>query len=196
MLAGVKSHRWTRLPKLIYDTPLVNGTAYPTMTVEPKAYRFRLLNAANDRFFNLQWYVADSSGTEVALKASDLAAAQLDPNVFPTPDTNISPAGPNWLQIGSEGGFLPTPVTIPNQPITWIIDPTRFDFGNVDKHSILIAPAERSDVIVDFSQFAGKTLILYNDSPASQINAALSRATVGYRTIRATIGPQTAINRT
>jgi FtsP/CotA-like multicopper oxidase with cupredoxin domain len=92
------------------DTPLVNGTPYPTVTVEPKAYRFRLLNAANDRFFNLQWYVADASGTEVALKASDVAAAQIDPNVFPTPDTAICPAGPNWIQIGSEGGFLPTPV--------------------------------------------------------------------------------------
>ena len=149
------------------DTPIVNGTAYPTMTVEPKAYRFRLLNAANDRFFNLQWYVADASGTEVALKASDVAAAQVDPNVFPTPDTNLSPVGPSWLQIGTEAGFLPTPVTIPNQPITWITDPTRFDYGNVDKHSMLIAPAERSDVIVDFSKFAGKTLILYNDAPAA-----------------------------
>jgi FtsP/CotA-like multicopper oxidase with cupredoxin domain len=149
------------------DTPIVNGTAYPTMTVEPKAYRFRLLNAANDRFFNLQWYVADSSGTEVALKASEVAAAQVDPNVFPTPDTTVSPAGPSWLQIGSEAGFLPTPVTVPNQPITWITDPTRFDFGNVDQHSMLIAPAERSDVIVDFSKYAGKTLILYNDAPAA-----------------------------
>ena len=149
------------------DTPLVNGTAYPTLTLDPKAYRFRLLNAANDRFFNLQWYVADSTGTEVALNASEVAAAQLDPNVFPTPDTTISPAGPNWIQIGTEGGFLPTPVVVPNQPITWITDPTRFDFGNVDQHAMLIAPAERADVIVDFSKFAGKTLILYNDAPAA-----------------------------
>ena len=35
------------------DTPVVNGTAYPTTTVDPKAYRFRILNAANDRFWNL-----------------------------------------------------------------------------------------------------------------------------------------------
>ncbi len=28
------------------DTPIVNGTAYPTTTVDPKAYRFRILNAA------------------------------------------------------------------------------------------------------------------------------------------------------
>ena len=39
-----------------HDTPIVNGTAYPRPHVEPKAYRFRILNAANDRFFNLQWY--------------------------------------------------------------------------------------------------------------------------------------------
>ncbi len=50
---------------------------------------------------------------------------------------------------------------------TWITDPTRFDVGNVDKHSLLLAPAERADVIVDFSKFAGKTLILYNDAPAA-----------------------------
>ncbi len=149
------------------DTPMVNGAVYPTVTVDPKAYRFRILNAANDRFFNLQWYVADSSGTEVALKASEVAAAQNDPNVFPTPDTAISPVGPNWIQIGTEGGFLPTPVVVPNQPITWITDPTRFDVGNVDLHAMLVAPAERTDVVVDFSKYAGKTLILYNDAPAA-----------------------------
>jgi len=149
------------------DTPIVNGTAYPTTTVEPKSYRLRILNAANDRFFNLHWYVADATGTEVALKAAEVAAAQDDPNVFPTPDTSLSPAGPNWIQIGTEGGFLPAPVVIKPQPITWITDPTRFDVGNVDQHSLLLAPAERADVIVDFSAYAGKTLILYNDAPAA-----------------------------
>ena len=152
------------------DTPLVNGTAYPTTTVDPKAYRFRVLNGANDRFFNLSWYVADPrTGTlsEVALNSAELAAAQLDPVVFPTPDETWSPKGPNWIQIGTEGGFLPTPVVIPAQPTTWVTDPTRFDVGNVDLHSLLLAPAERADVIVDFSQFRGKTLILYNDAPAA-----------------------------
>jgi FtsP/CotA-like multicopper oxidase with cupredoxin domain len=153
------------------DTPIVNGVAYPTITLEPKTYRLRMLNAANDRFFNFQWYVADpTTGTdsEVALKASELAAAQLDPNVFPTPDTTVSLPGPDWVQIGSEGGFLPAPTVIDGQQVTtWITDPTRFDVGNVDLHSLLLAPAERADVIVDFSQFAGKTLILYNDAPAA-----------------------------
>jgi len=149
------------------DTPIVNGTAYPTVTLQPKSYRLRILNAANDRFWNLQWYVADASGTEVALKASEVEAAQTDPNIFPTPDTTLSPVGPSWIQIGTEGGFLPAPVVVPNQPITWITDPTRFDVGNVDKHALLLAPAERADVIVDFSKYAGQTLILYNDAPAA-----------------------------
>jgi FtsP/CotA-like multicopper oxidase with cupredoxin domain len=154
------------------DTPIVNGVAYPKITLEPKTYRLRVLNAANDRFFNFQWYVADPTQgnglTEVALKASELAAAQTDPNVSPTPDTTISMPGPDWIQIGTEGGFLPAPVVVDGQQVTtWITDPTRFDVGNVDKHSLLLAPAERADVIVDFSQFAGKTLILYNDAPAA-----------------------------
>ncbi len=44
------------------DTPIVNGTAYPTTTLQPQSYRFRILNAANDRFWNLSWYVADNNG--------------------------------------------------------------------------------------------------------------------------------------
>ncbi|OGN93902.1 MAG: hypothetical protein A2Z71_06165 [Chloroflexi bacterium RBG_13_50_21] len=164
------------------DTPIVNGVAYPTITLQPQAYRFRILSAANDRFFNFQWYVADPNtastalnnlgevigGTEVAYNQAELAAAQLDPVVFPTPDTAVSLPGPDWVHFGSEGGFLPAPVVVDGQQVTtWINDPTRFDVGNVDLHSLLLAPAERADVIVDFSKFAGQTLILYNDAPAA-----------------------------
>ena len=152
------------------DTPIVNGTAYPTTTVDPKAYRFRILNAANDRFWNLSWFVADPTTgtmTEVALKKSEVAAAQSDPVVQPTVDQTLSPKGPDWIQIGTDSGFLPAPAVIPAHDVTYIMDPTRFDVGNVDQHSLLLAPAERADVIVDFSQFRGKTLILYNDSPAA-----------------------------
>lgn len=168
------------------DTPLVNGTVYPTLTLDPKSYRLRILNAANDRFWNLQLYKAiDANGvvcneavnptpapestgvtcTEVALNQAELAAALDDPTVFPNPV--MSNAGPSWIQIGTEGGFLPAPVVIPNQPITWVTDPTVFNAGNVDKHSLLLGPAERADVIVDLSQYAGQTLILYNDAPAA-----------------------------
>jgi FtsP/CotA-like multicopper oxidase with cupredoxin domain len=154
------------------DTPIVNGIAYPKVTLDPKSYRLRMLNAANDRFFNFQWYVADptqgNGKTEVALNPAELAAAQTDPNVSPTPVQSAATAGPDWVQIGTEGGFLPAPAVVDGQqPTTWITDPTRFDVGNVDKHSLLLAPAERADAIVDFSKFAGKTLILYNDAPAA-----------------------------
>ncbi len=40
------------------DTMMVNGTVYPKLTLQPQAYRFRILNAAHDRFVNLQFYVA------------------------------------------------------------------------------------------------------------------------------------------
>jgi FtsP/CotA-like multicopper oxidase with cupredoxin domain len=87
--------------------------------------------------------------------------------VQPTVDTTLSPKGPDWIQIGNESGFLAAPAVIPAQDTTYITDPTRFDFGNVDKHGLLMAPAERADVVVDFSQYRGKTLILYNDAPAA-----------------------------
>jgi FtsP/CotA-like multicopper oxidase with cupredoxin domain len=167
------------------DTPVVNGTAYPTLTVDPKPYRLRILNAANDRFLNLSLYkavdangvpcdannptpVPESTGvacTEVALNPAEVAAALEDGTVFPTPLAGTE--GPAWIAIGTEGGFLPSPVVVPAHVTTWVNDPTVFNAGNVDLHSLLTAPAERHDVIVDFSQFAGQTLILYNDAPAA-----------------------------
>ena len=76
-------------------------------------------------------------------------------------------AGPAFIQIGNEGGFLPRPAVITSQPIVWNMDPTTFNFGNVSDHGLLLGPAERADVIVDFSAYAGQTLILYNDAPAA-----------------------------
>ncbi len=75
--------------------------------------------------------------------------------------------GPSFLQIGTEGGFLPQPVERKPQPVTYITDPTAFWVGIVDKTGLALGPAERADVIVDFSQYAGQTLILYNDAPAA-----------------------------
>ncbi len=161
------------------DTPVINGTAFPYLEVEPRAYRFRILNAADDRIFNLQMYEADDAtmsvdsrqNTEVKMVPASVCATDF-PEGWPTdgrdggvpdPDT----VGPDWIQIGTDSGFLPAPAIIPNQPVTWNQDPTTFNFGNVQDHSLLVAPAERADVIVDFSQYRGKTLILYNDAPAA-----------------------------
>ena len=67
------------------DTPIVNGTAYPVLTVEPKAYRFRILNAGNDRALNLQLYVAaDKTAPTTAASNYALTPAKLcDPAVLP-----------------------------------------------------------------------------------------------------------------
>ena len=161
------------------DTPVVNGTAFPVLTVEPKAYRFRILNAANDRFWNLQLYEADPAVTDRRM-AGPIPKSRWFPRSRPTgfPETwptdgreggvpDPATAGPDWIQIGTEGGFLPAPAVVPNQPIVWNMDPTTFNFGNVSDHALLLGPAERADVIVDFSKYAGKTLILYNDAPAA-----------------------------
>ncbi len=161
-----------------HDTAMVNGTAYPVLEVDPKSYRMRILNASGDRFFNLQMYVADptvvtSDGrTDTEVKMVPAVPTSGYPETWPTdgreggaPDPAM--AGPEWVQIGTEGGFLPKPAVIPQQPITWNADPTTFNMGNVQDHSLLVAPAERADVIVDFSQYAGKTLILYNDAPSA-----------------------------
>ncbi len=162
------------------DTPVINGTAYPTLTVEPKAYRLRILNAAHDRFWNLQLYRADPNVTVGTAGLTEVRMTEANPgnpllSAFPTwprdgrdggvPDPAF--LGPNFLQIGTEGGFLPMPTWVNNQPIAWNLDPTTFNFGNVSDHALLLGPAERADVIVDFSGYSGQTLILYNDAPAA-----------------------------
>jgi FtsP/CotA-like multicopper oxidase with cupredoxin domain len=171
------------------DTPVVNGTAYPVLEVEPKAYRLRILNAAHDRFFNLSIFKADTvtlapvdhctgvgptvpcdQRTEVAMVDATgtlpgwPATWPADGRPGGVPDW--TKAGPAWLQIGTEGGFLPRPVTIPPQPVTWNNDVTTFNAGNVNGGSLILGPAERADVVVDFTAYAGQTLILYNAAPA------------------------------
>jgi FtsP/CotA-like multicopper oxidase with cupredoxin domain len=170
------------------DTQMVNGTAYPYLEVEPKAYRFRVLNASNDRMLNLQLYVAadkttpttpGTAGTvlcdptpadptictEVKMVPVSVAPANQfadTPSGIPDPLTK----GPEWILIGTEGGFMPKPVVVPQQPVGYNLDPAYFAFGLVNQYSLFVGSAERADVIVDFSAYAGKTLILYNDAPA------------------------------
>ncbi|MDP3758990.1 MAG: multicopper oxidase domain-containing protein [Ramlibacter sp.] len=60
-------------------------------------------------------------------------------------------AGPALLQIGTEGGFLPAPVM----------------WNGSGSSQLLLAPAERADLVVDFRDVpAGAVLILYNDAAA------------------------------
>ncbi|TAL16920.1 hypothetical protein EPN96_07000 [bacterium] len=166
------------VPEAFMDTPIVNGTPYPTLPVARKAYRFRILNAANDRFLNLQLYYADPTilpgqpgyGTEVKMVPA-LPFAGLPPS-WPTdareggvPDP--ATAGPSMIQIGTEGGLLPAPVVIPPTPVGYNYNRRDITVLNVQNRALFLGPAERADVIIDFSGVPdGAKLILYNDAPA------------------------------
>jgi FtsP/CotA-like multicopper oxidase with cupredoxin domain len=179
----------SHVPETFADTMLVNGTAFPYLNVHPKAYRFRVLNAGNDRTLNLQLYVAASKsypttpGTTGALLCdgvtADPATSNLPPvtnctevKMVPAADgrnggiPDPATAGPVMIQIGNEGGVLPQVATIPPKPVNYEYSRRVPTMLNVTDQSLLLMPAERADIIVDFSAFAGKTLILYNDAPA------------------------------
>jgi len=91
---------------------MVNGETWPYLNVEPRRYRFRILNGCDSR--------------TLLLKAN---------------------TGLTFWQIGAEQGFLPQPAPL---------------------GQLLIAPAERADVIVDFSNFKpGDVITLQNLGPDS-----------------------------
>ncbi|HEY5912985.1 MAG TPA: multicopper oxidase domain-containing protein [Verrucomicrobiae bacterium] len=133
------------IPEFFGDTILCNGSVYPKATVQPKAYRFMMLNATNARFLNINTFVADATADGITLNAKTL---------FP-----VNLPGPSMTQIGTEGGYLATEVKFTTSALT-AFNPATFG-GN-----LILGPAERADVVIDFSAFAGKDIILYNDAPA------------------------------
>jgi spore coat protein A, manganese oxidase len=150
------------IPEFFGDTMLVNGTVFPEAAVQARRYRLRMLNACNARFLNLQLYVDDGTLNGITLGA----------NGSPTNAVFINAAtqSPDFLQIGTEGGFLAKPVKVAsNQPFVFTTPPDATT-GQVApwqiKKSLVVACAERPDLIVDFANYAGKSLILYNDAPA------------------------------
>ena len=122
---------------------LCNGTVYPYLEVEPKAYRFLMLNACNARFLNLN-LLEVAPGGEIATNPTTLVP------------TNSPGAGPPMIQIGTEGGYLVSEVRHTNNKS---FNPATLT-GNM-----LLGPAERSDFIIDFTGQSGKEFILYNDAP-------------------------------
>ena len=100
----------------------------------------------------------------LATDGSNVQPDILDGRVGGVP--NPTYMGPSWIDIGNEGGWLPMPTVIPPEPIGYQHNNKNVTWNNVTKHSLFLAPAERADVIVDFSPYAGQTLIVYNDAPA------------------------------
>jgi len=105
------------------DYNCVNGKVSPFLEVEPRKYRFRIVNAANARFYHLRLFISDASG-KIQNDSFDV---------------------PSFQQIGTDGGLLPAPLEI---------------------RYLLVAPGERFDIIIDFSDFEGKSFSLVNDAPA------------------------------
>jgi spore coat protein A, manganese oxidase len=138
------------IPEMFGDTMLANGVVCPFAPVEPRRYRLRILNACQARFLNLQLYVDDGSVDGITL----------DPNTLAP--TNAK--GPDFLVIGTEGGFLPKPTLVPSNVPANIT--TSGDGSLIVRGSLVTAPAERWDVLVDFKGFEGKRIILYSDAPA------------------------------
>jgi FtsP/CotA-like multicopper oxidase with cupredoxin domain len=88
----------------------------------------------------------------------------LDSRPGGVPDPTLR--GPAMIQIATEGGVLPEPVLLLNSPVGYEQNKRNIVVLNVVEKTLFMAPAERADVVVDFTNFAGKTVILYNDSPA------------------------------
>jgi spore coat protein A len=123
------------------DTMLVNGTVYPFQEVNGMK-RYRVLNACNARFLNFSFAVENPNNPG---------------------EPKVSNQGlPLWApvkvwQIGAEGGFLPQPVLLADTVTPGAPPPT----------PLLLGPAERADLIVDFAAVpVGMGVILYNDAPA------------------------------
>jgi spore coat protein A len=95
------------------DVMLVNGVVWPFLEVEPRLYRFRILNGCNARILSL-----------------DIG-------------------GPALWQIGAEGGMFDVPVPV---------------------SQVVLAPAERADILVDFGRFAGARLVMKNHKPRRPVS--------------------------
>jgi len=133
------------IPEMFGDTMLANGLVFPKATVEARRYRIRLLNACQARFLNLQTYIADTSPDGLTYNSAGVP---------------LNAAGPRFYVIGSEGGLLPNPVTV---PAVQTFNPAMLTSG---APNMLTAPAERWDFLLDFKGLAGKSVILYTDAPA------------------------------
>jgi spore coat protein A, manganese oxidase len=139
------------------DTMLANGTVYPVATVQARRYRVRVLNACQARFLNLQLYVDDGSPDGISLAPTTAASG-----VAPT-----NAKGPDFLVIGTEGGFLSKPVLVNSgTPFDIASDRLGEPVASSIQASLLTGPAERWDVIVDFAGREGQRLILYSDATA------------------------------
>ena len=106
-----------------------------------------MLNASNARFLNINTFVANPANPD-----------GIDLNRDYRNSRRIRPGRPSY-QIGNEGGYLAKEVQLHTSAAT-AFNPATL------KGNLILGPAERADVVIDFSAFAGQDIILYNDAPA------------------------------
>jgi spore coat protein A len=110
----------------------VNGKAMPYLEVEPRKYRFRMVNGSNSRFYHLTLVPADASGK---------------PNGKPVD-------APPFIQIGSDGGLLPAPLQMhylifsPGERFDIVIDFSEHKGANIAMTNDAPAPYARGGEIV------------------------------------------------
>ncbi len=103
------------VPESFMDTPVVNGVAYPKVTLPAGAYRFQVLNAANDRMFNLSlFYAADALGnvctTSAAYTGHNYAGGtNVQPATAACTEIRAVPAVPHPLIQSTTPAPLPAP---------------------------------------------------------------------------------------
>jgi len=171
------------IPEFFGDVMVVNGKSWPYLEVEPRRYRFRFLNGCNARFLALQ--LADAGGSEIV-----------------TPNS-----APDIWQIGSDGGLLPNAVNINSfVPFAWIPQseygepPFSAPWGKqvFDSPQLFIAPAERMDVIIDFSNYKGQTFTLLNEAavpfPGGDEPEDAQELIMQFRVLGETTSPDTSFN--
>jgi spore coat protein A len=131
---------------------MVNGAPYPVLNVTDRTFRFRILNASQARFWHLNLYVEDPNNPGELLMSRGKPVA-----------------GPALVQVGTEGGFLPKTVLHSNTtpcPRDLVTDPTGNTANPDGPFNLLMAPAERADLLIDFTGMKGLSFLLYNDAPA------------------------------
>ena len=104
------------IPEFIGDVIVVNGKTWPYLNVEPRQYRFRLLNGSNARFYDLSMTAIDPV-TLIKTKVPFVAIATDDgylKNAVGTQNIIIAP-GERYEVIVDFSAFTPgTPVTMGN----------------------------------------------------------------------------------
>jgi FtsP/CotA-like multicopper oxidase with cupredoxin domain len=136
------------IPEFFGDVITVNGKSWPFFEVQPRRYRFRIVNGSNARFLQMQLFQEATTARGAFTGISSLLTDTHNPPVG-------IPGPPIW-QIGSDGGFLNAPVNVD------LITPGVPASGDPNSPHLFMAPAERSDIIVDFGGQAGKRFILTN----------------------------------